>query len=476
LSSEKDTAIDFILSFVPATMKKSKVPSVSLAILRGDELVYATSFGSRDVERNLPATPDTLYGIGSCTKSFVAMGVMQLVEKGKLSLDDPVSEYVPLKIGLPSKPITIHHLLTHSSGIPNLGTSTVALHRGLGVETGLPLGSVDDFYRHVNGAGEEIASAPGQRFFYLNEGYRMLGHIIQEVSGKAFDAYITENILSPLGMRRTTFSKQRFLMDPNRITPYLRRPDGSIVPTDFPYPEVSENPDFAFVAAAGGITSSVRELTNYLSVNINLGAFEGKRLLSQEAMKSIQTLHIEREPDPKLCLPFSKHGYGYGWDVVEDFLGYKMVSHGGSILVSTAHLAFIPDQKIGIALASNIADFPYAKVVQGVFAALMGKNPRQVPPTLRIQERLETLTGSYETYRGISKARVLNKGGLLYFEQTELESGSVLIPLIPESDGLESNRFYIWSEGTRQPVEFEVHSADKIDLYVERNRYHKIRS
>ena len=476
MSSEIETAIEFIQSFVPATMKRSRIPSVSLSILRGDEIEYATSLGSRDVERSLPATTDTLYGIGSCTKSFVAMGIMQLAEKGKLSLDDPVSKYVPLKIGLPSKPITIHHLLTHSSGIPNLGTSTIALHRGLGLETGIPWGGIDDFYRHINGAGGEIAFEPAQHFFYLNAGYRMLGHIIQEVSGKTFDAYITENILSPLDMRRTTLSKQRFLKDSNRITPYVRKPDGSLMPTDFPYPEVGENPDFAFIAAAGGVISSVHELMNYLSVNINQGIFEGKRLLSQESAKKMQTIHIERPPDPKLGVPFARHGYGYGWDVTEDFLGHKMVSHGGSILVSTAHLAFIPDQKIGVAMASNIAGFPYAKLAQGVFAALMGKSPRQIVPSLYIQERLDALTGSYETYRGLSMAKVVNRGGLLYFEQTDLESGSASVPLIPESDRLESNRFYIWSEGARQPVEFVVHSPDKIDLYVERNCYHKVQA
>ena len=100
--------------FTSASMKRGKVPGFSIAVMKEGEVIYTQGFGARDLKKSLPATPDTLYGIGSCTKSFVSMAVMQLVEKGKISLDDPVDQYVPLKIGLPGKPITIHHLLTHS--------------------------------------------------------------------------------------------------------------------------------------------------------------------------------------------------------------------------------------------------------------------------------------------------------------------------------------------------------------------------
>jgi len=460
--------IRFIEDFTSVSMKRGKIPAFSIAVVRDGDVIYAEGFGARSLEKSLPATPDTLYGIGSCTKSFVATAIMQLVENREISLNDPVNQYVPLKIGLPGKPITIHHLLTHSSGIPNLGTSTIALRRGIGEDTGIPWGGVDDFYRHVNGAGEEIADEPGKRYFYLNAGYRMLGHIIQLVSGRTFDAYITENIFKPLGMKRTTFSKEQFEKDPDRITPYWKKPDGTLTATGFPYPNVADNPDFSFVAAAGGIISSVKELTNWLNVNIEKGRFRDKQILSPESIEEIQQIYIE---EPRGY--FGREGYGYGWGVTEDFLGFKMVSHGGSILVSTANLAFIPELKIGVAMASNTAGFPYATAAQGVFATLMGKDPSEVVPVLQIQERMERLTGTYETYRGLSKVSVVNKGGLLYLEQRD-EFASSSVPLVPEDDRLETYRFYTWSQGLRQPVEFVVHSPEKIDLFVERNRYHKV--
>ncbi|MFA9437954.1 MAG: serine hydrolase domain-containing protein, partial [Candidatus Bathyarchaeota archaeon] len=118
---------------VPKYMRDFKVPGLSVAVVKEGETIYSEGFGARDPQRNLPATPDTLYGIGSITKSFVAIAIMQLVEEGKLSVDDPVGQYIPFKLGLPGKPIKIHHFLTHSSGLPSLATSSVALHRGIGI-------------------------------------------------------------------------------------------------------------------------------------------------------------------------------------------------------------------------------------------------------------------------------------------------------------------------------------------------------
>jgi len=282
-----EAAIEFIERVAPDLMEKERIPGLSIAVIKNGDVVYTGGFGARNVEQNLPATPDTLYGIGSCTKSFVALAIMQLAKQGKISLDDPASKYTPLKIGRPCKPITIRHLLSHSSGIPSLGTSTIALQRGIGVDVWIPWGGVEDFYRHVNGAGDEIAADPGERFFYLNAGYRILGHVIQEASGLRFDEYITEKILRPLKMGRTTLSKAVYMKDKDRMTPYRRDENGKPVPTKFPYPNVEDNPEFAFIAAAGGVISSVVDLTNYLKMNINMGVFMGAELINEDSLEEM---------------------------------------------------------------------------------------------------------------------------------------------------------------------------------------------
>jgi len=231
---------------------------------------------------------------------------------------------------------------------------------------------------------------------------------------------------------------------------------------------VDDNPEFSFIAAAGGIISSVKELVNYLTMNINGGTFGGVELLPHELMEMMHKIQIENDRNY-----YGRVGYGYGWRVTEDFFGAKMVYHGGSILVSTAHVAFLPEKMMGVAMASNIAGFPYAKVIQGIFASLMGKDPMEVVPPIRIGKRMDTLTGEYEAYKGLSRVEVVKRGGLLYLVQKGMIS-DVTVPLIPDDDTLVNDRYYIWNEGVRQPVEFVVTSPEKIDLYVERNRLHKV--
>jgi CubicO group peptidase (beta-lactamase class C family) len=458
----------FVERYVPEFMREGKIPGFSIAVVKEGEVVYAEGYGVRDVSRSMPATPDTLYGIGSCTKSFVALAIMQLAEKGKLELDDPVSDYVPLKIGVEGKPITIHHLLSHSSGIPSLATSTISLWRGVGLDLGVPWGTVDDFYRFVNGAQDEVADEPGRRLFYFNAGYRLLGHIIQEKSGIPFHVYVTENILKPLGMTRSTLVKAEYERDADRMTAYWKKPDGSLTPTPFPYPNVEDNLPFSFIAAAGGIMAPVTELTNYLTATMDGGAYGGKRIASPESIEKMITPHISYA-----MTHYGRSGYGYGWSVVDDFLGHKMVSHGGSILVSTSYLAFLPKLKIGVAMAANTSQPPFAMIAEGVFASLLGKDPEELP-ALRLREHMRRLIGTYEVYRGLERVRVLNRSGALYLEQKDPFTDAIL-PLIPDDQSPITTKYYTLVEGLRQPVEFVVHSEDRIDLFWERYRYHKTR-
>ena len=442
------------------------MPGFSLAVVKDGETVYAEGFGSRDPQRGLPATPDTLYGIGSITKSFVAIAVMQLIEQGKLNVDDSVSKHIPFKLGLKGDPIKVHHLLTHSLGVPSLGTSTVALYRGIGADMGIPWGSVDDFYRLVNGAQDEVTFPPGEHFFYHNAAWRMLGHIVQEKSGMPFHRYIKEKVMNPLGMRRSTMNTDEFYSDPDHIVPHWKKPDGRVEPTRFPYPNPEDNPEFSFIAAAGGIASSVNEMAEYLKVQIDAGK-SGGGLISEDNFRRIQTLHVRR-PEGY----FGVHGYGYGLDVTPDFLGHKMLGHGGSILVSTAHMAFIPDMGAGVVMMGNSNSLPYEEITGSIFATMIGREPSEVVPSIAIKDRMSRLTGTYETYMGIEKVRVVKHGGLLYLEQKDLFTDA-LVPLIPDDPMMKSTAFYTLTDGVKMPIEFVVHGDGRIDLFVERYCYHR---
>ncbi|MCS7364171.1 MAG: serine hydrolase [archaeon GB-1867-035] len=463
MSKDFEKMMSRIENIITDLMTKTRTPGLSIAIVKDGKLLYAKGFGARNLEENLPATPHTLYGIGSCTKSFTALAIMQLVQDGKISLDDPASKYIPLKIGLKDKPITIHHLLTHSTGIPSLGTAELLIPKMLGRdEKWIPLSSYNDFYRLINGAQNEIVDEPGKRFFYFNAGYTMLGHIIEKVTKMEFEDYIREKILKPLEMHRSTFTREEFEKEPDKMTPYWRDKGGKLIPVKHPFHKL--------IYAPGGLLSSVIELSNYLIANINKGKFEEVELVNSELIEEMQKIHVERPPGP-----FGRQGYGYGWGVVENFLGYKLVAHSGSTGMSSANLAFIPELKIGVAIASNVGDFPHFTVVQGILAALMGRDPEKEIPTFKIEKKLNMLSGSYETYKGIIRINIVNRGGLLYLERKD-SFGEVTIPLIPEDEKLETFKFYILSGATKTPVEFIVKSPEKIDLYIERRVFHKVKS
>ncbi len=447
---------------VPEMMREAGLPGFSIAVVREGRTVHAAGFGARDLQKNLPATPDTLYGIGSLTKSFVAIAILQLAEQGRLKLDDPVSAHVPFELGRPGQPITLRHLLTHSPGFPNLGTSDILIERGLGTDSGIPMSSAADFYRFVNGAKDEVVFAPGEHFFYNNAAWRMLGHVVQERSGIPFHRFVKQRILDPLGMRRSTLDVAAAFRDPDHLVPYRKGKTGPEA-TPFPYPNPEDNPGFSFVAAAGGILSSATEMARYVSAQIDQGRFPAGRLASAEAFASMQSLQIEEGEGF-----FGKEGYGYGLAVTPGFLGHELVSHGGSIDVSTAHMAFIPDLKIGVVMLGNGDGMSYETIAESVLALLMGLDPDEVLPRSRIRKRMDRLVGNYATYGKVETLKVLKRNGLLHMKREDSET-----PLIPDDPAYESLRFHTLSEGLRSPVEFRVREDGGCDLLVDRYVFHR---
>jgi CubicO group peptidase (beta-lactamase class C family) len=449
-------------------MMRDHVPGLSLAVVKDGKVVYARGFGARRFKDNAPATPNTLYGVGSCTKSFTALAIMQLMEQGKLSVHDPVKEHLPeFKVGKEENPITIHHLLTHSSGMPDLGGADVEIVRHLGVdEKWVPFSSFEDLMLHVNGAKDEVAAEPGKRFFYLNEGYELLGMIVERISQMRFEHYVRDRILRPLKMSRSTFVREEFEKDSDVMTPYfMDKKDGSVVatPTVHPIDRLSY--------ADGGLVSSVMELTNYLIANMSHGVFEGTKLLDSALLQEMHKPHVQAN----FASLFGKMWYGYGWHMEDGFFGHMLVGHSGSTGVSSANLSFVPDLNIGVIYACNVGGYgSMALIPPVVLAFLMGKDPLKEIPVFEIEKKMAMLVGEYAGYKGILKVSIVRKSGLLFMEVKE-KLGEQSLPLIPESDKLESLRFYTPMEGTRTPVEFVVDASGKVDLYIERYRFHKIK-
>lgn len=443
LSNERKESLE---DFISDQIADNNIPGMSIAIVEDNQIKYAKGFGARDLKDNLPATKDTLYGVASITKSFTAAAIMKLVEKGKLDLEDKVNKYLPVKWG---DDVTIHNLLTHSSGMPSLGVSEALIDRLIDMdERGISLSSLDDFYIHLNCAENEIADEPGERFFYFNSGYALLGQIIKEVTGTKYPEFVKENILKPLNMKRSRFAYQK---EGDIMTPYFMEEDQ---PKSTPYP-VRE-----LGHPGGGLLSSVSELANYLIMNMNDGEFDGKQILEPSSLEKIHSRHIKREVGD----------YGYGWGI-DEFKGEELIGHSGSIAVSGGYIGFT--DKYGVAVASNsIPSVSLAEIGKWILALMMDKEPDENTYFKR-KEQMEKVTGEYESYRGIKKATIEKESGLLKLTFKErLEKETVI--LIPKSKDIDDYEFYyLGADGEKYDVKFEVEDSCDIDLYIGRWRLHK---
>ena len=437
--------------FILEKMSKTKIPGLSIAIAEGDETIYARGFGFRNLSSGLSATPRTLYGIGSVTKSFTAMAIMQLVEEGKINLHDPVEKYLPIKLRPFGEDVSIHHLLTHSSGVPALAYAEAFIRGVLGLDHHwLPVSSPEDIIVFMRDAEKWAVSGAGENFFYLNEGYVLLGYIISKLSGISYEEYIRKRILEPLRMSRTFLSKSDIENDQDRATAYIVDREEKHIPSTFPFG----------ITADGGLISNVLDLSNYMKMHIGRGEFEERKFVSSEMLELMEKPHIN--------LPYEVFGgesYGYGWMITPSFLGYRLVSHGGSVLVYTAYVGYIPEKRIGVALLANASGYLLSHIGVYALSQLLGVDP-ETAPFIKSDKILCKLEGEYETYMGTMKAGVKKKGDFLQIEIKDKYTEEI-VPLIPEKLEEEQAIFYTISGGRRYTADFKIRE-DGIELIYER--------
>jgi CubicO group peptidase (beta-lactamase class C family) len=305
-------------------------------------------------------------------------------------------------------------------------------------------------------ANQWALSKPGERWFYLNEGYVILGYIIEKLSNMSYEEYAKKKILEPLQMNRSFFKKEEVESDLDVATPYIITRDGECKKSVYPYG----------ISADGGLISNVLDLARYITMFLNRGTYNGNTLVSPHA--------IEEMEKPRILLPlqiFGEESYGYGLSITPNFLGNKLVSHGGSVLVYTAYMGYIPEKKIGIALMANGSGYPLSQIGLYGLALMLNENPENLP-FIKIERVHDMLTGLYETYKGTMKAQVVSKGGILQLEIKD-KYMDMIIPLIPENIEGHAKKFYAIQSGGKLPVEFTV-EENKVELIYERYRLKKV--
>ncbi len=444
--------------FVSDWVSNDRVPGATVSVFDPSNAT-AAGFGARQLERNEPATPDTLAGIGSCTKSFTGVAVLQLAAAGELSVTDAVDRYIDLYADAPGAPVTIRELLTHSSGFPSDGTATALISRLMGLDpVAVPLSDERQFHRHVAGAHDDRVT-DREPFFYYNSGYAALGEIISRVSGQSYASYIADNVLEPLDMSRSTFEQNAFDAATDTMTPYYTD-DGTPVEGSFPFDER--------LYAAGGLVSSVRELARYGQLQLNDGVFDGTRVLPADKIEESRTPVSQREQ----LVDGTSQEYAYGW-MVRSFLDDTLVSHGGSIGVHNAFVGYLDEAELGVAVQCTTTPESHPMHVgPAVLGILRGAEPTVVPH-FSLKRDIAELTGRYRSYRGIMEFTVEQMGGGLRLATETDRLGSVELPLVPTERGDSVWSFEtVEASGAKTPVRFE-RTDDGIDLYYQRWRLQK---
>jgi len=435
-------------NFIQERLTKYKFPGISVALLKGREVIYSRGFGFRDITESLPATPNTNYCVGSVTKTFTAVATMQLVERGLMSLEEPVNKFVDV---IKSSDIKVYHLLSHTSGIPALGYAEALIDSYYGLSNyWFPIATPDDVVSFMRDYNEWLTHKPGERWFYLNEGYVLLGKIIEKVSGVSYESYIKTNILDKLGMKKSYFTRDEYLRDSNRATPYLINREGKHVRTE---------PVFG-ISADGGLFSNVIDLLRFTEALINRGVLDDVEILSKDSIILMERAFTQ--------LPYESvvaDSYGLGLTIRHNFFGRKLVGHSGSVLVYTAYVGYVPDEKISVAVLANSSGYPLSLIGGYALAMLLGRDPEKELPYVLTERTYDKLVGTYKNYKETVRIHVKRSGDMLFLEEDSRDSSPV--PLVLEKMSEDYVLFRIHTLAAKIPVEFYIKNS-KITMVYDR--------
>ncbi len=442
--------------FVRERMRRTRLPGLSMIVIRGDEPLHTRSYGFRDLAKRLPASPRTVYGIGSISKSFAALSILKLAEDGKLSPEDRVDRFLPLTIRPHGEPIRIWHLLTHSSGIPALGYAEGEIRFGQG--TGgryTTLSTIEDFVDWLNDSEDWVESRPGERWLYLNEGYIILGGIVEKLTGLSFADYVRKEILEPLQLQETGFLGED--LGPELAVPYIIPSEGQAKAGKvLPIP----------IGSDGGLASTALDMARYLGLYLR----QGSPLISQE---TYQQMIAPRVRLPHVPAPFSdasRGSYAYGL-MVQPFFGRTLIGHGGSVLVYTAYIGYLPEENLGVAVLANGGGYPCSQLAQIALAHAAGEDIDELS-CLELEDLGEELSGSYATYRETMRATVRVRGAIVELTIEDSESPQTVY-LTVEEPGKEEVRCRAHLGDRQMEVVFR-RTGSNVELLYERYKLRRL--
>lgn len=394
LSATAARVVALVDSIGRAAAERPEVPGLSIAVARGSDVLLARGYGFADVDQRVPATAETVYRIGSVTKQFTAAAIMQLVEQGKVRLNDPITRYLP-EFPMQGHTVTVRHLLQHTSGVKSytsLGPRWQArMHEDLA-----PAELVALFQ------DEPFEFVPGERWSYSNSGYFLLGLIVERASGQSYADYVREHLFQPLGLTQTRYCPNAAGGD--MAEGYMRGIAGPVRALDI---------SMTHPYAAGALCSTVTDLLTWTR------ALAGGRVVSPASYREMATAGL---------LDSGKStDYGYGL-AVGDLEGHAKLAHGGGIPGFSAYLAHYPADDMAVAVLVNAEGVDPGTVESAVARAALGL-PQLMRTDLPLTaEKRARYPGNYEL--GPLQLRVFEEKGRLMAQAT----GQSAFPLLYQGE------------------------------------------
>lgn len=352
------TTIAEIEPYLQKAVDKEQPPGITLAVVKGGSTLYAKSFGYADGPRKKLATNQTIYQWWSLTKIFTAIAILQLEEKGKLSIDDPVSKHLPFFQVHGSHgevQITVRQLLSHSAGLGDIGMAILGwIHY-----EGDPALSQTSLLKKTHTKYNEIDIQPGIEGRYSNFGYILLAGIIEGVSGKTYEAYVVENILMPLKMEHTDFvytkAMEPFEAAGTHPKDFLSYVVPIYIDTDKAVREQANgilwfNRVYSDQKGSTGLIGSVEDMTRFMRAILRGGELDGVRILSQANIAKMQQPIISVNDSPAPDTENMK--FGLAW-----FIGQSnetiTLTHGGAGMAFVTMLRLYPERDLGVVVFAN---------------------------------------------------------------------------------------------------------------------------
>lgn len=356
---KKLNSVSDIYPYLEDATKKGKPPSISLAIIENNNEHKIKSFGYVDPSKDIKATEETVYQWWSLTKLFTSVAVLQLQEKGYINIDDPVVMHLPYfevnNLDDSSPPVTIKQVLSHSSGLGDIGISILGwIH----FENDSPIDQTELLKENIT-RYNDLEVQPGLEGRYSNFGYLVLAALIEQVSGISYETYITENILAPLGMNKTNFVYTDDMKLSEAIGSHPRDALSYVVPIYIDTGKaISERRDgriwfnrvYSDQKGATGLIGSTSDLTRFMRAVLNEGELDGVRILTKESIREMQNpiVSVNKSPAPDA----EELEFGLGWFVGKSDNGITL-SHGGAAMGFVSLLRLYPEQGKGIVVISN---------------------------------------------------------------------------------------------------------------------------